>query len=95
MPRYPYRCKGCGHELEVFQKMSDAKLTACPACHEETLERLILGGTGYFFRGGALGEKGDDYKEKTRGEIAIRDPEKFDRIVEKERARKPPRKPAP
>lgn len=85
MPKYPYRCKGCGHELEVLQKMSDPKLTDCPACNEKKLERLIVGGTGYFFRGGAHGEKGDDYKEKTRGEIARRDPETFERIVKKDR----------
>ena len=34
MPIYPYRCNGCGHELETFQKMSDPKLT-------DWIERLL------------------------------------------------------
>lgn len=85
MPKYPYACNACGHRFETFQKMADAKLTDCPECKQPKLERLIAGGTGYMFMGGAHGEKGLDYKEKTRAEIAMRDPEKFDRILEKDR----------
>lgn len=32
MPIYAYKCSACGHEKDVLQKVSDAPLTACPAC---------------------------------------------------------------
>lgn len=32
MPTYAYRCRDCGHELEVHQGFSDAALTECPVC---------------------------------------------------------------
>ncbi len=44
MPTYEYRCAACEHELEAFQKMTDAKLSKCPACGKNQLERLISGG---------------------------------------------------
>jgi len=86
MPTYPYLCNACGHRFETFQKMADAKLKDCPSCKAPKLERLIAGGTPPILRGGAHGEKGLDYKERSRAEIAMRDPEKFDRILEKDRA---------
>lgn len=74
MPIYEYRCSGCGHELEVLQKMSDAPLTDCPSCGKSALTKLIsaagfqLKGSGWYvtdFRGGSKpkadpGAKGDD-----------------------------------
>ncbi len=44
MPTYEYRCTNCGHELEAFQKITEAPLKECPQCHQEKLERLISGG---------------------------------------------------
>ena len=32
MPTYEYRCKACGHQLEVQQSFSDDPLTECPSC---------------------------------------------------------------
>ena len=32
MPTYGYQCKACGHEFEVFQKITDAALSACEKC---------------------------------------------------------------
>ncbi|HZU98108.1 MAG TPA: zinc ribbon domain-containing protein [Planctomycetota bacterium] len=85
MPHYPYACNACGHRFETFQKMNDPKLKDCPECKKPQLERLIVGGTGHVMKGGFHGEKGLDYKEKSRAEIAVKDPEKFDRILEKDR----------
>jgi putative FmdB family regulatory protein len=54
MPIYEYACEGCGHELETLQKMSEAPLVDCPACHQPRLRRLIsaagfqLKGTGWY-----------------------------------------------
>lgn len=41
MPIYEYRCSACEHQLEAFQKMSDAPLTDCPECGQPELNKLI------------------------------------------------------
>lgn len=54
MPTYEYRCKSCGHEFEINQRMSDDALTDCPKCNQAELEKLIsrtsfqLKGTGWY-----------------------------------------------
>ena len=54
MPIYEYRCTSCGHELEVLQKLSDAPLTDCPACHAAALKKKVsaagfqLKGSGWY-----------------------------------------------
>jgi putative FmdB family regulatory protein len=54
MPIYEYRCASCGHELEALQKISDAPLTVCPACHQAGLTKLVsaagfqLKGSGWY-----------------------------------------------
>lgn len=61
VPIYAYKCRVCGHQKEVIQKMSDAPLTTCPECGKEALIKQItsagfqLKGTGWYvtdFRGG-------------------------------------------
>ena len=32
MPRYDYRCTGCGHEFELVQSFDEAGAGTCPAC---------------------------------------------------------------
>jgi putative FmdB family regulatory protein len=62
MPIYAYKCASCGHAKDVLQKMSDAPLTACPACGAEAFSKQLtaagfqLKGSGWYatdFRGGA------------------------------------------
>lgn len=62
MPIYEYRCDSCGHQKEHLQKMSDAPLTTCPACGQDTYGKLLsaagfqLKGSGWYatdFKGGA------------------------------------------
>ncbi|MDO9064889.1 MAG: zinc ribbon domain-containing protein [Sulfuricella sp.] len=62
MPIYEYRCSSCGFQKEYIQKMSDAPLTACPECKQETLAKLLsaagfqLKGSGWYqtdFKGGS------------------------------------------
>jgi putative FmdB family regulatory protein len=62
MPIYAYKCSGCGHEKDVLQKISDAPLTACPACGAESFAKQLtaagfqLKGSGWYatdFKGGA------------------------------------------
>lgn len=54
MPIYAYRCTECGHAEDVLQKMSDAKLTVCPACGKSTYAKQVtaagfqLKGSGWY-----------------------------------------------
>ena len=54
MPIYEYECKECEHRLEALQKMSDARLTECPECGKQTLQKLVsaaafrLSGSGWY-----------------------------------------------
>ena len=73
MPIYAYRCEACGHAKDVLQKLSDAQLTACPACGAEAFQKQVtaagfqLKGSGWYvtdFKGNgqnkpASGDKGD------------------------------------
>jgi putative FmdB family regulatory protein len=61
MPIYAYRCTSCGFEKDVMQKISDARLTHCPACNTENFAKQVtaagfqLKGTGWYatdFKGG-------------------------------------------
>lgn len=60
MPIYAYKCDSCGHAKDVLQKMSDPKLTVCPACGAEAFTKQVtaagfqLKGSGWYvtdFRG--------------------------------------------
>ncbi|HHM06270.1 MAG TPA: zinc ribbon domain-containing protein [Gammaproteobacteria bacterium] len=82
MPIYEYRCRQCGHELEVMQKMSDAPLSDCPQCREPALTKLIsaagfqLKGSGWYAtdfkdngkKKSAAGEKGEKKDAKPGAE---------------------------
>ena len=54
MPIYAYGCARCGVQKDVMQKMSDAPLTRCPECGEESFSRQLtaagfqLKGNGYY-----------------------------------------------
>ena len=50
MPTYEYRCKACGEQLEVQQSFTDAALTTCPSCGEESL-RKVFGNIAVTFKG--------------------------------------------
>ncbi len=53
MPIYEYRCKSCGHTVEVIQRLSDRPLRKCAECQGD-LEKLVsrssfqLKGGGWF-----------------------------------------------
>ena len=62
MPIYEYRCTSCGHQQEFLQKLSDAPLTRCTQCGQETFSKMVtaagfqLKGSGWYatdFKGGA------------------------------------------
>lgn len=52
MPTYDYECESCGHRFEVFQRMTDPKLEACPRDDCGGRVRRLLGtGAGLIFKG--------------------------------------------
>ncbi len=54
MPIYEFACPHCGHHFDHLQKLSDPDPTVCPACHAESLHRMLsaptfrLAGTGWY-----------------------------------------------
>ena len=54
MPIYAYKCTACGHAEDILQKMSDNRLTECPACKKSTYEKQVtaagfqLKGSGWY-----------------------------------------------
>ena len=63
MPNYDYECQDCNHVFEVFQQMTDERLTECPECRGK-IERLIGGGAGIIFKGS--GFYVNDYKKDNK-----------------------------
>jgi len=68
MPNYDYKCETCGQVFEVFQKMSDDKLTDCPAegC-DGTVRRLLGTGAGVIFKGTGFYETDNRSKSYSDG----------------------------
>ena len=63
MPTYDYRCNACGHELEIFQSMSEGPKRKCPECGALKLQRLIGTGAGILFKGSGFYET--DYRSSS------------------------------
>ena len=62
MPIYEYRCTQCDFQKEHLQKISDAPLTRCPACGQNSYVKQVsaagfrLTGSGWYatdFKGGS------------------------------------------
>lgn len=71
MPTYEYLCRGCGHEFELFQSMTDPVKRKCPKCGKPKLERLIGTGAGVIFKGGGFYEtdyRSESYKKAAEAE---------------------------
>jgi putative FmdB family regulatory protein len=63
MPIYEYECRDCGHVFDALQKMSDQPLTACPACSQPGLRKL-LSAPNFRLKGGGWYET--DFKNKNK-----------------------------
>lgn len=73
MPTYEYRCRDCGREFEVFQRMSDHPGAPCPDCGHGA-KRLISGGAGVLFKGDGFyitDYRSEDYRKKAREEAGV------------------------
>ena len=62
MPIYAYRCESCGFQQESLQKISDAPLTHCPECQQETLKKQLTA-AGFQLKG--AGWYATDFKNNT------------------------------
>jgi putative FmdB family regulatory protein len=51
MPIYEYLCKGCGHEFEREQRITDKPVRTCPKCRARKVQRLISQ-TSFVLKGG-------------------------------------------
>ncbi len=70
MPIYEYACVECGHEFDALQKMSDAPLTECPACHQSSLQKIV---SAPGFRLSGSGWYETDFKSKNQKNLANKD----------------------
>ncbi len=70
MPIYEYACVECGHEFDALQKMSDAPLTDCPACRQQSLQKKV---SAPGFRLSGSGWYETDFKSKNQKNLANRD----------------------
>ena len=79
MPIYAYKCGSCGHQKDVLQKISDAPLTACPACGVESFSKQLtaagfqLKGSGWYatdFKGTPPAASADKAADKTEAKSA-------------------------
>ena len=53
MPTYGYRCRSCGHEFEINQKITAEPLKVCPKCQGKLSKKVyaagvIFTGSGYY-----------------------------------------------
>jgi putative FmdB family regulatory protein len=74
MPTYDYECPK-GHRFEVFQKMTDEPVAACPECGAPAT-RQISGGAGFLFKGEGFyitDSRSEDYKKRASQEGGSQD----------------------
>jgi len=69
MPIYEYRCNGCGHEMEIIQRMSDDPMKDCPVCEESELKKIISA-AGFELKGNGWYET--DFKNQSKGKSSAK-----------------------
>lgn len=66
MPTYDYECDACGHQIELFQRISEDPVKKCPECKKNKLRRLFGTGAAIVFKGSGFYEtdyRSDSYKK--------------------------------
>ena len=76
MPTYDYECDACGHEWELFQKITDDAEKKCPECKKKKARRLFGTGAAIVFKGSGFYQT--DYRSESykKGEKAASDSKK-------------------
>jgi putative FmdB family regulatory protein len=89
MPIYEYRCRSCGAEKEVLQKLSDPPLTQCPVCGKPEMVKLVsaagfqLKGTGWYvtdFKHGSRPQKSANPEDGKAGKSDAADAAKSESL---------------
>ena len=73
MPTYDYECDACGHEMELFQSITEDPVKKCPECNKKKLRRLFGTGAAIVFKGSGFYQT--DYRSESykKGEKAAKD----------------------
>ena len=71
MPTYDYECDACGHEMELFQSISDDPKKKCPECGKLKLRRLFGTGAAIVFKGSGFYQT--DYRSESYKKAAKED----------------------
>lgn len=74
MPTYGYRCQACGHEYDVWQRMSDEPGAVCPSCGGEGRRLffpagIVFKGSG-FYKTDSRSTSGDDSSSSSTSSTA-------------------------
>ena len=75
MPTYEYVCSACGHEYELFQKMTDPPAKKCPECKGK-VKKKIGAGAGLIFKGSGFyitDYRSEGYKKDAKADAARAD----------------------
>lgn len=92
MPTYEYACKGCGHEFEREQRITDNPVKKCPSCGAMKAKRLIsltsfvLKGDGWYndlYASSGGKKKDESEKPAASGDSSDAKPEKSDKKADK------------
>ncbi len=70
MPTYDYECTECGHEFELFQKMTDPPRKRCPRCRGKVVRKLGTG-AGIIFKGSGFYQtdyRSEEYRKREKAE---------------------------
>lgn len=71
MPTYDYICDACGHEWELFQRITEDPIKKCPECKKKKAVRQFGTGAAVMFKGSGFYEtdyRSDSYKKSAKAD---------------------------
>ena len=74
MPTYDYECDACGHQWDLFQKITDDPEKKCPECKKKKARRLFGTGAAIVFKGSGFYQT--DYRSESYKKGAAKDKSK-------------------
>ena len=77
MPTYDYKCRGCDHRWEEFQRITAEPTRQCPECGKQRAERVIGAGAGILFKGTGFYQtdyRSENYKKGADAEKKASEP---------------------
>ena len=71
MPTYDYQCDACGHQWELFQRITEDPIRQCPECKKKKAVRQFGTGAAVMFKGSGFYET--DYRSESYKKSAAAD----------------------